>query len=131
MGFSLFLVLGLQVGRTVANLIAGNGLEFAAREDLFTSIGGLVEGDAAAGLPGLGHPASTTLLWSCIAVVDVMVFIGGGWATKWVIDRWGPGRLQGMATPSQAEALLGVSRLRRQAKVIRPDLYGGRREQRR
>ena len=121
----LFLLLGLQAGRSVANLIAGHGWAFVAREVLFSSLGGLLDGDAAAGLDGIADPASAGLMWACIAVLEVLVLAACAWVGKWALDRWGPGRLQGMATTAQAEALLGRTRLRKHAQVIRPDLYGG------
>lgn len=118
------LLLGLQAGRSVANLLAGNGWVFVPREALFSSLGGLFGGNAAAGLAGVIDPASTVLMWLCIAVLEVAVLVGCGCVGKWSLDRWGPGRLQGMATTAQAEVLLGRTRLRSYAKVIRPDLYG-------
>lgn len=120
----LLLLVGLQAGRSVANLLAGNGWVFVPREGLFTSLGGVVGGDAASGLNGVAGPASAGLLWTCIAAVEVVVLAGCVWVGKWALDRWGTGRLQGMATTAQAESLLGRARLRRHAKVIRPDLYG-------
>src|SRR5205085_682312 len=49
-------------------------------------------------------------------------------ATTWVglhlYHRWGPGRIRGMATAAEAEKLLGVTRLRKVADIVRPDLYG-------
>ena len=120
----LILLLGLQAGRSMANLLAGNGWAFVPREGLFSSLGGIVGGDAASGLTELTEPASVGLMWTCIAVLEVAALVGCGWVGKWALDRWGPGRLQGMATTAQAEALLGRTRLRRHAKVIRPDLYG-------
>ena len=38
--------------------------------------------------------------------------------------RWGPGRLRGMASRTEAASLLGLPRLRRHRAVIRPDLHG-------
>lgn len=118
------LLLGLQAGRSVANVLAGNGWVFVPREGLFTSLGGIVDGDPASGLTGVSDPASTVLMWWCIAFLELVVLVGCLWVGKWALDRWGPGRLQGMASTAQAEALLGRTRLRQHAKVIRPDLYG-------
>ena len=42
----------------------------------------------------------------------------------WAYQRWGPGRMRGMATAAEAEKLLGVTRLRKVAGILRPDLYG-------
>lgn len=120
----LLLVLGLQAGRSVANLVAGNGWMFVDRAGLFGTLGVLLGGDAATGLPGVPQPADPGLLWTCVAVVEAVIVVAVASATKWGLDRWGPGRWHGMATSSDVEALLGRSRLRRHARVIRPDLYG-------
>ena len=61
----------------------------------------------------------------------LLVVAAVGWAVKFGLDRWGPARLRGMATAAEAEVLLGRTRLRRHAKVIRPDLYGAPRGGRR
>jgi hypothetical protein len=47
---------------------------------------------------------------------------------KLIVDRWGPGRLRGMASRGEAERLLGVTRLRKVRSVVRPDLYERNRE---
>ena len=120
----LALVLALQAGRSVANLVAGNGWVFVDRVALFSTLGPLLSGEADAGLSAVIRPASVELLWTCIGIVELLVIVVIGWAVKLGLDRWGPARLRGMATATQAEALLGRARLRRHAKVIRPDLYG-------
>ncbi|WP_407344995.1 hypothetical protein [Pengzhenrongella phosphoraccumulans] len=120
----LALVLGLQAGRSLANLVAGNGWVFVDRVALFTTLGPLLSGQADAGLPAVIHPAPVGLLWTSVGIVQLLVISVIGWAVKFGLDRWGPARLRGMATAAQAEALLGRTRLRRHAKVIRPDLYG-------
>jgi len=120
----LLLMLGVQAGRSVANLLAGNGWYFVDRAQLFSSLGGIFTGQADAGLVGIQHPAGRGLLWSCVGVHEFVVLVACVLSLKWGLDRWGPGRLHGMATGSEAEALLGISRLRKHAKVIRPDLYG-------
>ncbi len=121
----LFLLLmGVQVGRSLANLVVGSGWVFIDRAQLLASLGGIFAGRADAGLSGLAQPASPGLLWACIGVVELLVLAGCAVALKWGLDRWGPGRLHGVATRAEAEALLGRTRLRKHAKVIRPDLYG-------
>ena len=50
-----------------------------------------------------------------------------GWAFKTGLDRWGPHRVQGMATRAEAEQMLGRTRLRKASAVVRPDLYGKQR----
>lgn len=123
LGLLLALVLGLQVGRSLANLVAGNGWVFVDRMDLFTTLGPLLGGRAGGALPAVTHPASAELYWTCIVLVELLLVVAIGWAVKLGLDRWGPARLRGMATVAEAEALLGRTRLRRHAKVIRPDLY--------
>ncbi|NMR21614.1 hypothetical protein [Cellulomonas fimi] len=127
----LALVLGLQAGRSLANLVVGNGWVFVDRLALFTTLAPIVSGQAGAGLPAVGHPATPGLLWACVGVVELLVVLVMTWAVKSGLDRWGPARLRGMATATEAEALLGRTRLRRHAKVIRPDLYGAPRGGRR
>ena len=46
----LLLVLGIHAGRTVANLLAGGGLTLPSQDTLFTSVPGILGGDAGAGL---------------------------------------------------------------------------------
>ena len=124
LGVLLALVLGLQAGRSLANLAAGNGWVFVDRMALFTTLGPLLGGQAGAALPGVTDPASAELYWTCVVFVQLLVVVVIGRAVKFGLDRWGPTRLRGMATTAEAEALLGRTRLRRHAKVIRPDLYG-------
>jgi len=127
----LTLVVGVQVGRSLANLVAGNGWVFVDRIAMFTTLGPLLSGQADAGLPTATRPASAALLWACIGIVELLVVAAIGWVVKFGLDRWGPARLRGMATAAEAEALLGRTRLRRHAKVIRPDHYGAPRGGRR
>lgn len=127
----LVFVLGLQAGRSIANLLAGGPWRFVDRAALFVTVPDLISGDAAAGLTSLSATAGSHLLWACMAMTCVLLLALAGWLTKVALDRWGPGRLQGMATAAEAETLLGRSRLRRHAQVIRPDLYGRARGARR
>lgn len=120
----LLLLVGVQGGRSVANVLSGNGWHFVDRAQIFSSLPGIVDGNAEAGLVGIQHPAGAELLWSCVGVVELVLLAACVAALKWGLDRWGPGRLQGVASRSEAEALLGITRLRKHAKVIRPDLYG-------
>lgn len=126
----LLLLMGVQVGRSIANAAAGNEWVFVARPLMFTSLGGIVTGHAGAGLTGIGHPAGTTLLWAAIGVVESVVLAGCAVGLGAGLSRWGPSRLRGVATRSEAENLLGRTRLRRHAAVIRPDLYRANRAKR-
>jgi hypothetical protein len=62
-------------------------------------------------------------------VTEVLLLAVGVWLSKLVLDRWGPGRLRGMASRGEAERLLGVTRLRKVRAVVRPDLYGMNRDE--
>ena len=119
----LLLVLGVHAGRTVANLLAGGGLTLPSRDTLFTSVPGILGGDAGAGLGHTAGLAGSTAVRVWVASVEVLVLILTGWVAKVCLERWGPGRIHGMATREEAEKLLGRSRLRKVAAVVRPDLY--------
>ena len=123
---ALLLVIGLHVGRGVANLMAGNRWLFVDRAELLTSLPAILAGRADAGLAGLPSPASPQLLWWSLFVVEALVLVISGlvlWA-GW--GRWGSSRIEGTATRAEADALMGIGRLRRHAPLIRPDLYASR-----
>lgn len=126
----LLAVLGVHGGRGLANLFAGAGLTLPPRAELFTSVVAVMRGDAGAGLTRAQVPAArlagavAVKVW--VAVVETLLLALMLWAGKVGLDRWGPGRVQGMATGEEAERLLGRSRLRRMSAVVRPDLYGRR-----
>lgn len=153
---SLALLLGVQLGRTTANLIAGagwtwpqdttttgvvaattaGGAEAPAPPSpidgsFWSTIPAVLTGDSSAGLPtsqrtgaATGDLAGPVLLWTSTAIVELL-FLGvliGSLAAGY--QRWGPGRMRGMATRKQAESLLGTRRLRKVAPIVRPDLHG-------
>jgi hypothetical protein len=118
-------VLGLHIGRGVANLVAGGWWGFPDRARLFVSLPALLRGDPAAGLTRVEGPvASASLLWTCVILVEVMLLIGSLAALKFGLGRWGPHRVQGLASRAEAERLLGRARLRPHSRIVRPDLYG-------
>ena len=120
----LALTVGVHLGRAIANLAAGAGWHVAARSDLFTSLPRILSGDAAAGLTaGVGPVASAAAMGAWIVAVDLIIATMIIIAARFVLGRWGPGRMKGMANRSEAAHLLGPSRLRRNAATIRPDLY--------
>jgi hypothetical protein len=57
-----------------------------------------------------------------LLLIAVCVFV-----LKQVLDYWGPARMKGMASSVEAVRLLGITRLRKNRAVVRPDLYGKRR----
>jgi hypothetical protein len=120
-----FLLVGVQIGRTLANIAASGSLTWPEQTKQLSSDFGVLGGDASAGLAHrLTHPASSTTLYVCIVIVEVLVLVAFTWGVVEILRRWGPWRVKGMASREDADALLGLTRLRKQASVIRPDLYG-------
>lgn len=130
------LVTGIQLGRSVANLLAGAGwtwpdpnagtMPSPIGTAFWTSLPRVLAGNAGAGLPSPAPAdlAGRGLVWGSIALTELTLLAATIWAGIWAYQRWGPGRMRGMATPAEAEKLLGVTRLRKVAGIVRPDLYG-------
>lgn len=118
-------VLGLHLGRFMANLTAGAGPTVPAQAQIFASLPGLMRGDATAGLDPIprGPVAGAVALWVWSAITCLALAALAVWAAVWWWNRHGPGKVLGMATRDDAEQLLGRSRLRKNRHVIRPDLY--------
>jgi hypothetical protein len=120
---------GVHLGRAVANVVAGCDWRFPSRANLFSSLPAVLHGDAGAGLVDLHGPgASPSSLLMCVAATELILLAATMALIKLGLDRWGPGRMKGVATPGEAEKLLGATRLRRSRRIIRPDLYGKRRQ---
>jgi len=120
----LALILGIHLGRSLANGLAGTGWTFTDRRDLFTSLPALLGGDATAGLGEPGRmSAGEHALWVSIGAVELAIIASLAWAGVVAMRRWGPARMRGMASVAETEELLGISRLRRNAPIIRPDLH--------
>ena len=121
-------VCGVHLGRGIANVLTGAGWAFPGRVDLFKSLPDVLRGDAGAGLDDHdGYMPSPATLWTWTVVTEVMLLAVCVFVLKMVLDRWGPGRMRGIASRGEAERLLGVTRLRKVRSVVRPDLYGKRR----
>ena len=128
-GGLLVLALGIHIGRAGANLLAGAGWGWPVREELFRSLPGILGGDGGAGLPGAFRGgAGQTVLWTSIGITELLLLVVLGCALKVGLDRWGPHRVQGMATRAEAEQMLGRTRLRKAGAIVRPDLYGKERK---
>ena len=128
-GVLLVLALGIHIGRASANLLAGAGWGWPAREELFRSLPAILGGSGGAGLPGAFRGgAGQTVLWTSIGITELLLLVLLVWSLKIGLDRWGPHRVQGMATRAEAEQMLGRSRLRKASAVVRPDLYGKERK---
>lgn len=118
-------VAATQLGRTAANLIMGAGVGFPpSLGGWVTSTPAVLTGRPTAGLsPDGAQPAGPVLLGWCIAVTGLLVLAltVTGVVVWW--RRFGPGGVQGVADPVEVRATLGLRRLRRNARLIRPDLH--------
>lgn len=121
----LVMVLAVHLARAVANLWSTGTWQFTPRPSLFTSLPGILTGHAGAGLHSLSEHASSGQLLFWIVTFELVALVAVVLALRSGLRRWGPGRIHGMASPAEAETLLGLSRLRRNAAVIRPDLHRG------
>ena len=119
---------GVHIGRGVANALGGCDWRVPSRVHLLSSLPAVLRGDAGAGLVDLhGQLASPSSLVACVGATELILLTTTVLLIKLGWDRWGPGRLKGVASPGDAEKFLGVTRLRRSRRIVRPDLYGKRR----
>lgn len=122
-GWLLLAGLGVQLGRSLANLTAGAGWAWPAGRALYTSLPAVLSGDSAAGLILTGGSASPDSLHGWLIATQLLILVGYTLGLIWAGRRWGPSRMKGMASPTEAEQVLGLARLRRNATLIRPDLH--------
>lgn len=123
----LLACLTVHVGRAIASLTSGAGWAWPQRSALFSSLPAVLAGNPAAGLATLGGAASPAppVLYGWIITTQILLLVGMTVGGAWTLRRWGPGRMKGMASLPEAEQALGLSRLRRVAPIIRPDLHPG------
>ncbi|SMO41572.1 hypothetical protein [Propioniciclava tarda] len=125
-GSLLALVLGVQLGRGLANLAAGAGWAWPVPTLLFSSAIGVLQGDAGAGLDHVAPLASPDALIAWVFAVE-LIAMAAYLALIWLcLHRWGPNRTLGVASVDEARRLLGRQRLYTAQRVIRPDIYGGK-----
>jgi hypothetical protein len=115
--------LATHTGRAIANWTAGAGWTWPAGRALFASLPDLLTGDPTAGLTLHHPPASPAAVYGWIITVQILLAATIISTTVWALRRWGPGRMKGMASPEDAEQILGISRLRKVAPILRPDLH--------
>jgi type IV secretion system protein VirD4 len=126
-GWIVAATLLLPAGQGTAAALFGGGWVWPhGSPALAESIGGLLAGRPGAGLTArqaTGVPGEAVVYpLVClgeIALIGLTVWAGLAW---WRL--LGPGARDGMASRAEIRTVLGVSRLRRARKVIRPDLYG-------
>lgn len=113
-------LMSIQAARSLTLLAAGHGWQWPDSEQLVTSTGGILGGDLSAGLSIADPVGGAVGAWILAAILFTASLI----AVLVLAVRWATGhRYRGMATTSQATRLLGISRLRANRRVIRPDLY--------
>lgn len=117
---------GVHLGRATACLLAGEGFRWPSTAEFFGSLGGVLTVDPGAGLTQPVTSVPATLLVTTIVGTELLLFAVMGWVGWELASRWGPAAPKGMATASEAERLLGRSRLFRSRRIVRPDLYGAR-----
>ncbi len=116
--------IGVQVGRGIANWLAGSRWTWPEGRRLFSSLPEVLGGSAIAGLTAPPvHPAQPNAVIGWVIVIDLILLAVLAVTAFYLLRRWGPGRMHGMASTVDAEASLGLSRLRRDRPIIRPDLY--------
>lgn len=120
----LLATLGVQAGRSIAHWTASGSWAWPHGRAIFTSLAAVLSGHATAGLDPAPVPAASpgaVIGW--IVTIEVVLAAVTVTTTVLLLRRWGPARMRGMATPQQARATLGPSRLRRVRAIVRPDLY--------
>ena len=129
-------VSGIQFGRSIANVLAGAGWTWPdvnagafpspIGTAFWTTLPDVLGGHADAGLPTPTPDslAGRGLVWVSLAMTEAVLLTANIWVGAWAYQRCGPGRMRGMATAAEAEKVLGVTRLRKVADIVRPDLYG-------
>ena len=121
LSFGLVVLLGIHLGRAFACLIGGQGIRITEHDALFSSIWAILKGDASAGLAESVNVSATALATS-ILLIELALMAGCTAGAVWALRRWGPFALKGVASSEEAGRLLGVQRLRKNRKIIRPDL---------
>ena len=109
---------GLLAGQATAGLLSGRGWRWPDSPHLLPAVGGLLTGHVGVGVPGT--PPAAWLVYLLIGVCQLLLLAVSVWATVRFWASVGPGRRYGMATRVEAETVLGVGRLRRVRKIIRP-----------
>ena len=122
-GGLLLAALGTHLARALANWTAGGGWTWPAGRTLYTSLPTVLAGNPTAGITSTAPTANTPALYGWLIATQLILLASYAAGLLWAARRWGPGRMKGMASPGEAEQVLGLTRLRRNAPLIRPDLY--------
>ena len=119
----------LPAGRGAASWLTGRGWVWPKTgAGLTASLIGLLAGHPLYGLtastastapavPGAGVVYLLVSLTELAWLIVSLLLLRAWWRT------WGPGMREGLADRAEVEKVLGLSRMRRDRNVIRPDLY--------
>lgn len=111
--------LSVQAGRSVALFVTGQGWWWPNDQAAFSSTWGIIVGDVYAGLP-INGGSGPILAW----ILALVILAGFGYAIGYITIRIiGSQKDKGFASRAHAEELLGITRLRKNRRIIRPDLY--------
>jgi type IV secretion system protein VirD4 len=117
----------LPAGRGAASWLTGAGWVWPRTGTALTaSLVGLLAGHPLSALTATRAPVlpAAGVVYLVVVLAEVawlivsLLAVGTWWRT------WGPGMRGGLADRVEVEKVLGLSRIRRNAAVIRPDLYG-------
>ncbi len=116
----------LPASRGAASWLTGGGWVWPKTgAALAASVGGLLAGHPSSGLaqtitsvlPSTGIVYLLVTLVELVWLIFSLLILRAWWRT------WGPGMREGLAGRGEVEKVLGLSRMRRNRAVIRPDLY--------
>lgn len=93
----LVMVVALHIARSIANAVVDGGWQFTPRSELFSSLPGLVTGDATSGLATTPDVYATAhQLWLWIALTELVVLVAIAFAMRTVLRQHGP-----VSTPAE------------------------------
>jgi hypothetical protein len=96
------------------------------------TLGGMLTGHPGLGLPPhlVTRVPSPFVVYAVVAVAELLLIVAGILVARRLANYLRPGDARaGMASRAEAAAAIGVGQLRRARAIIRPDLYGTRRDQ--
>lgn len=130
-GVLLGAVFAALAGLGVASALWGGGWVWPHGTDTIQhTLGGLLQGHPGRALPATQERlvAGSGAVYGCIAVAELLLVVLAITAGVLIARYRRPGDARGgMASRSEAEQVLGRSRLREAKAIIRPDLYSKQR----
>jgi hypothetical protein len=116
----------LPAGRGAATWLTGAGWVWPKTgAGVTASLVGLLTGHPSAGLtaPTASALPAGSVLYLLVTLVELAWLIVSLLVLRIWWFTWGPGMREGLADRAEVEKVLGLSRMRRNRSVIRPDLY--------